>query len=152
MLKTEEEVGMMMESDKPIRTYMDPTLRDNLPTYCVFIEDLYRCGMLDFTCRPSGLVTPFCVAKKSGKHRLILDCRQTNRLFKEPPPLALGTGSSWARVSVPEGEKLYVAQSDLKDYFYSLQLPRTIFEILVQFASSAVVASQAVGCGHFASG
>ena len=132
MLKSDEEVGVMMESTKPICTYMDPSLRDNLDLYCVFIEDLYKCGMIDFTVKPSGLVTPFCVAKKNGRHRLILDCRETNRLFKDPPPLAMGTGASWARISVPEGKKLYVAQSDLKDYFYSLQLPtplRTLFSL-----------------------
>ena len=61
-------------------------------------------GMIEFTDTPSGLVTPFCVAKKNGKLRLSLDCRDTNRRFKAPPPLALGTCS----------------------YFYSLQLPSTL--------------------------
>ena len=36
---------------------------------------------------------------------------------------ALGSGSSWSQLAVDKGESLYVAQSDIKDYFYSLQLP-----------------------------
>ena len=126
MLLSDDEFGSMVEKQQPICTYMDPTLRDSLPTYCTFIQDLFLCGMVEFTNRPSGLVTPFCVAKKSGKLRLILDCRDTNRRFRPPPTLAAGTGASWARLSIPEGRELFVAQSDIKDYFYSLQLPESL--------------------------
>ena len=126
MLLSDDEIGTLVEKQQPICTYMDPTLRDSLPTYCSFIQDLFLCGMVEFTNRPSGLVTPFCVAKKPGKLRLILDCRDTNRRFRPPPTLAAGTGASWARLSIPEGKELFVAQSDIKDYFYSLQLPESL--------------------------
>ena len=132
MLKSEDEIGVMMESSTPICTYMDPTLRDNLPTYRGFISDLYKCGMLDFTCKSHWPCHPFLCCQEVWKLRLILDCRETNRMFREPPPLALGTGASWARISVPDKEKLYIAQSDIKDYFYSLQLPvglRSLFSM-----------------------
>ena len=75
---------------------------------------------------PRDLLCLFVLPKKSGKLRLILDCRDTNRSFRKPPVLAAGTGSSWAQIRIPEGEKLYVAQSDIKDYFYSLQLPKNL--------------------------
>ena len=79
--------------------------------------------MLSFTAQPLEIVPPFFVRKKNGRLRLILDCRAVNLRFKRPPPLALGAGTSWAQVSLPVGEKLFVAQSDIKDYFYSLALP-----------------------------
>lgn len=123
MLLGDGEVGMMTEKNEPIVTYMDPILRDDLPTYCEFIHDLYQAGMIEFTNRPTGLVTPFCVAKKSGRLRLILDCRDTNLRFKPPPPMAAGTGAAWSQIRIPQGQQLFVAQSDIKDYFYSLQLP-----------------------------
>ena len=123
MLLDEEGIGAMMEENKPIQTYMDPLLRDDIGLYCNFVHDLFEAGMIDFTNRPQGLVTPFFVAKKSGKLRLILDCRETNRMFRKPPVLAAGTGASWSQIRIPDGEQLFVAQSDIKDYFYSLQLP-----------------------------
>ena len=129
MMLSEEEYGDILEKSGSLCTYMDPLLRDDLPTYCTFIEDLYRSGMLEFTNSPQELVTPFCVTKKSGKHRLILDCRGVNRRFKAPPPLALGTGSSWARIHIPKNKQLFVAQSDLKDYFYTLQLPESLRQL-----------------------
>ena len=56
----------------------------------------------------------------------LLDCRAVNRRFRQPPPVALAAGYSWARLELPEHSKLYVAQSDIKDYFYSLSLPEDL--------------------------
>ncbi|CAK9105668.1 unnamed protein product [Durusdinium trenchii] len=81
MLLDEEGIGAMMEENKPIQTYMDPLLRDDIGLYCNFVRDLFEAGMIDFTNRPQGLIR------------------------------------------IPDGEQLFVAQSDIKDYFYSLQLP-----------------------------
>ncbi|CAK9056858.1 unnamed protein product [Durusdinium trenchii] len=74
---------------------------------CETIRDPHRCMLLD----------------EEGKLRLILDCRETNRMFRKPPVLAARTGASWSQIRIPDGEQLFVAQSDIKDYFYSLQLP-----------------------------
>ena len=103
MLLSEDEWGSVIESDPPLHTYMDPILQHDLSKYVDFIKLLYDSGMIEFTDTPRSKVTPFCVAKKNGRLRLILDCRETNRMFKDPPPLALGTGASWSRISIPEG-------------------------------------------------
>ncbi|CAE8681315.1 unnamed protein product [Polarella glacialis] len=79
--------------------------------------------MLDFCEHAGGLVTPFFVTKKGGKLRLIFDCRVVNLRFKKAPKLAMGSGSSWSSLEVAEGDQLWIAQSDIKDYFYSLALP-----------------------------
>ncbi|CAE8640645.1 unnamed protein product [Polarella glacialis] len=73
-----------------------------------------------------GLVTPFFVTEKGGKLRLIFDCRTVNLRFKKAPKIAMGSGSSWASLEVAEGEQLWIAQSDIKDYFYSLALPAAL--------------------------
>ena len=65
MLLDEEGIGAMMEENKPIQTYMDPLLRDDIGLYCNFVHDLFEAGMIAFTNRPQGLVTPFFVAKES---------------------------------------------------------------------------------------
>jgi len=57
------------------------------------------------------LIAPFFVKKKNGKLRLVLDCRGVNRRFHPPPPMALSAGSTWSRVSLPDGQQLSIAQS-----------------------------------------
>lgn len=123
MLLDDEEWGMVLEHGDTVRPYMDERLQKDTVLYSQFVQDLYDKGMLSFTHRPQEIVPPFFVHKKNGRQRLILDCRAVNKRFKKPPPLALGAGSAWSQVSIPEDSTLYLAQSDIKDYFYSLALP-----------------------------
>ena len=97
--------------------------------------------MLNFTDRPQDLITPFFVTKKSGKLRLILGCRGVNQKFKDPPSMMLAARASWAQVEIPGNENLYIAQSDITDYFYSLRLP----EELQHFFCLPAIPYQAVG-------
>ena len=87
---------------------------------------MYEAGMLGFTSSPQGLVTPFFVAKKDGRQRLILDCRGVNRRFQEPPAMSMAAGASWGQLHLPKQSTLFVAQSDIKDYFYSLAMPSSL--------------------------
>ena len=120
-----------------------------MATYCVFIEDLFNSGMVEFTDKPQGLVTPFCVTKKSGKLRLILDCRDVNQRLKPPPSLALGTGASWSRIHIPAEQQLFIAQSDLKDYFSTLQLPVSLRRLFSLPAVPSILLRQwNVGAEH----
>lgn len=85
--------------------------------------------MIDLTAKPKDLISPFFVQKKSGKLRLVLDCRGTNRRFQSPPPMALSAGATWGSVRVPRGQSLYIAQSDIRDYFYGLELPAPLQDL-----------------------
>ena len=54
---------------------------------------------------------------------MVLDCRATNSLFKAPPDIAMPAGYSFSQIQVGAEETIYIAMSDIKDYFYSIGLP-----------------------------
>ncbi len=83
--------------------------------YSEFVADLWRAGMVKFNAAPVDLVTPFFVEKKGNTQRLVWDCRAVNLRFKAPPPLAIAFGAAWARLELPPGSQLFVAQRDLQD-------------------------------------
>lgn len=126
MLLSMEEWGQVCEQNQPIKTYMDVKLQSDLGAYAMFVHDLFLKGMIEFNSNPKDVVAPFFVKKKDGRQRMVLDCRAVNRRFRQPPPVALAAGYSWTRLELPEHSKLYVAQSDIKDYFYSLSLPEDL--------------------------
>lgn len=126
MLLTEEEWGRVLESGDIVKPYMDEVLQRDSNLYSGFVKDLFLKGMIFFTTRPREIIPPFFVAKKSGKLRLILDCRAVNRRFRKPPPIGMGMETCWSQVLLPPGHNLYLAQSNIQDYFYSLELPLSL--------------------------
>ena len=46
--------------------------------------------------------------------------------FRPPPGVALAAGYSWSQLQLGSKDKLHVAQSDIKDYFYALGLPEDL--------------------------
>ena len=56
------------------------------------------------------------------RQRLVLDCRQTNLIFKPPPPTRLGSLSSLAEAELPPDKMLYAAGADIKDCFYAVNM------------------------------
>ena len=111
------------DAKSKVKPYMDEVLRFDDHAYHDFIGDLWERGMLTFghSCRAS--ITPFFVVKKSGKLRLVLDCRQANEHFKPPPDIAMAAGYSFGQLVVEHDQEVFVAQPDIKDYFYSIGLP-----------------------------
>lgn len=78
MMLSEDEWGQIIEKGDTFRPYMDVKLQHSSQEYELFVKTLYEAGMIDFTSEPQDLVTPFFVAKKDGRQRLILDCRGVN--------------------------------------------------------------------------
>ena len=99
--------------------------------YLSFVRHLFDHGILSFTSTVRGRVGSFCVAKKAkiveGKkilrQRLVLDCRQTNLMFKEPPLTELGSLPALGQMSLQPGQSLYTAGADIKDCFYAVNCP-----------------------------
>ena len=118
MLKEDIELD---PSDFP-KVYMDERLKQSPELYHRFIKDLWERNMIDFSHERVSTVTPFFVVKKSGKLRLVLDCRATNELFRPPPDIAMPAGYSFSQLQMSDEDTLHIAQTDIKDYFYSIGL------------------------------
>ena len=118
--------GELLQETK-MKPYMDEILRQDSSMYHQFVYDLWSKGMLTFGRRKRAEITPFFVAKKDGRLRLVLDCRATNLHFKNPPDIAMAAGYTFGQLCVDGGEKVYTAQSDIKDYFYSIGLPEYLY-------------------------
>ena len=116
----------VIESEPPIRPYMDEKLKRSASTYHVFVQDLFASNIIDFTDDPRDIVTPFFVGKKDKDNiRMVFDCRVPNRRFIAPPSMSMGTGGSWSRVQLGD-EVFYIAQSDIKDCFWNVGLGKAL--------------------------
>eukprot|EP00438_Fugacium_kawagutii_P011539 Skav230147 [mRNA] locus=scaffold1301:267704:272380:+ [translate_table: standard] len=113
-----------------MKPYNDPLLSSR-KGYLDFLAKLYRSGVLDFSHTCLGRVGAFCVAKKpklvngvlKSRQRLVLDCRQTNALFKPPPQTRLGSLAALAEAELCDNHQLYLSGADIRDCFYAVVMP-----------------------------
>ena len=121
--------GAICDEAHKIKPYDDPSLSDR-QTYLDFLHHLYKCGILGTTSCCRGRVGAFCVSKKpktvDGKlqlrQRLILDCRQVNLQFREPPHCELGALSAVTELVLDPSDTLFVSGSDIQDCFYAAKI------------------------------
>eukprot|EP00438_Fugacium_kawagutii_P032905 Skav229623 [mRNA] locus=scaffold1753:167277:170273:- [translate_table: standard] len=141
---------------KQLTPYNDPLLKQR-SGYLSFLKKLYDCGVLCFSVRCRGRVGAFCVSKKpkvvdgvvTQRQRLVLDCRAVNLQFKDPPRTHLGSLASVAEAVIPQGEKLYVATADIRDFFYACHLPPGMEEFFglhsdVSFEEARIISGGAI--------
>ena len=98
MIQDADAWGDISKHVDELKPYNDPSLncRDK---YLCFLKRLHLSNVLGLSQCVRGRVGSFCVAKKSkvvdGKiirrQRLVLDCRQVNTMFREPPHTSLGS-------------------------------------------------------------
>ena len=69
MMISADEWGMKVENGRVVQPYMDTVLKNDPGKYVQFVHKLFLGGMISFTANPQDLITPFFVAKKSGKLR-----------------------------------------------------------------------------------
>ena len=120
MLLSPEEMAAVQERGFENDCYYDPQLSNDPNHYHAFISDLHSCNLIRYTTSPRVQVGAFVVTKKQGKQRLIIDARRANKLFRTPPSTILGSVDSWSRLEVEEHHEIFLAQEDVKDYFYRL--------------------------------
>ena len=133
MLQDEGTWAAIQDEAAKVPPYNDPYLR-NKKGYLDFLGHLYKCGVLGFTSTCRGRVGAFTVAKKSkvidgqtvARQRLVLDCRQTNLQFREPPLTELGSLSALGRLKLRGNQRLHIAGSDIKDCFYAVNCPKAM--------------------------
>jgi len=70
------------------------------------------------------------VEKDGDKIRLILNAKNANALFREPPRFELPSPDLLADPKVEKGKTIYVAKSDLSDYYHHLRVPSWLYPFL----------------------
>jgi hypothetical protein len=90
--------------------------------------------MISFTARPKVVNGVFTVAKDADADRLIIDAQPANRLFVDPPHVALPNPSHLVQLRVPHRcrrgrlVRLCLGKSDLANYYHLLGLPAWMCE------------------------
>lgn len=106
--------------------FSDPVLRQGR-VYHQFLQKLHDSHLIDYSLHPGKeKVGFFCVTKKSGKLRLIVDARRSNAHFADPSHVDLTTGEGLGALEFERGDSITVAQADLKDAFYHLSMPEQL--------------------------
>ena len=72
-----------------------------------------------FLSNPKSRLGIFFVRKKSGKLRLIIDCRRTNAIFKKPPKGHVVTSTAFGELE---------QHLEVKDFFYRLGISDSMGE------------------------
>lgn len=139
-----EEACAKLEACGVKRPYSDPMLRQG-KVYHAFLRRLLESHLIDFSLAEGReKIAFFCVSKKQGKLRLIVDARRANAHFTEPAHVDLATGEGLGGIELNESDQLCIATADLKDAFYHLSLPEAIRDY---FTLNRVKASD-VGVTH----
>ena len=60
----------------------------------------------------------------------MVECRAVNELFRDCPPIPMGSGSSWSELVLGEGGDMHVTLSDIKCFFYACGIPMALSELL----------------------
>jgi hypothetical protein len=101
MLLSPQERGAVVESEPPIRPYMDEVLRSDPAEYKDFVAELWNRGLYEFDFDFVDEVVPFLVDKTGVALRLIMDARCPNRRFRVPPKMRMASGSALGGVRLP---------------------------------------------------
>eukprot|EP00435_Cladocopium_sp_Y103_P066614 s689_g28.t2 len=110
--------------------YVDPLLRTSSRKYADFCRMLHDRGLVEYRSNGVERVGVFCVWKKNGRQRLVIDARLSNLHFEAPPSVALATGSSFGLIEVPGGgAPLEVGGVDIADAFYHIGLDEELREL-----------------------
>ncbi len=115
-------------------SYMDPTLKSDPRAWASFVHQLYKANVIIFISDPRVQIGAFFVLTNNGKLRFIADARRANRLFRRPPKTILGSIESWSRLDLHsdldghelDDAELFVAQEDVKDFFFRLAIARAL--------------------------
>ena len=91
--------------------------------YVKLVKRMVALSMLEFTDSPICVNGIFGIPKSDGQIRLILDARPANCWFTDPPHVSLPSPSHLASLVVPSGDPVWVAKSDLSNFYHQLVLP-----------------------------
>ena len=78
LLSSTVDLETRLTQEGKARTYWAPELESNDVLYVEFLKQLYQRDMISFSFSSKCSVGIFAVEKKSGRLRLIIDCRKLN--------------------------------------------------------------------------
>lgn len=108
---------------------LPPSIRGGVRVYAShheYVKLLLRMsgvGMISVTSEPIVVNGLFGTPKGDGTIRLIVDGRPANEVFCDPPHIELPTPDLLSRLSVDSSKPVFVAKSDLADYYYRFRIP-----------------------------
>lgn len=107
------------------RPYVDSVLRGDPKQYADFLGGLFRRGLIDFAAEGTALsrLGVFFVAKKNGSLRIILDTRECNTFFVDPPRTRLPRAGAFSALEAPGCGRLALVQAAIENAFYGMQVP-----------------------------
>lgn len=113
--------------------------------WAAVVRRLSAAGMIVFLDRVERINGAFAVPKPDGGLRFIFNGTAANEVFFEPPRVDLPTPSHVAELEVPGGAAVFVAKTDLSDFFHSFRVEPWLLPF---FAMPAVRAGDvgAMGC------
>eukprot|EP00438_Fugacium_kawagutii_P025119 Skav230792 [mRNA] locus=scaffold312:103074:108500:+ [translate_table: standard] len=156
MLQDSDTWSSICDQAYKIKPYDDPSLKDRAK-YISFLQHLHGCGILGTTSCCQGRVGTFCVSKKpkvvegqvKQRQRLILDCRQVNLQFREPPHCELGALSALGEIVLEEGQVLYASGSDIQDCFYAARISDELSSFFCLLPDLSLHEAQSIFGPHF---
>jgi hypothetical protein len=90
--------------------------------WAAVVRRLSAAGMIVFLDRVERINGAFAVPKPDGGLRFIFNGTAANEVFFEPPRVDLPTPSHVAELEVPGGAAVFVAKTDLSDFFHSFRV------------------------------
>ena len=122
VLLSSEELRETVASQGHVRVHVDPALK-RASVYKRFIWRLVSLGMVRLSLDAECECGVFCVWKKNGKQRVIVDARCINQRCKKPPSVRLCSGDGLGRLELPQELHLHVAQADVDNCFHRMRMP-----------------------------
>ena len=99
MLRCEAD-RIRIREEEPVQPYTDPDVIRNHRRYIKFIQKLKDMDLVTYVKEPRSRVGLFFVYKKDKRLRLIIDAREANQWFADPPGVAMCSSESLARAEL----------------------------------------------------
>lgn len=122
-LKYEKENPSLLLPPEEIKKARKCTLISSGPDYVMLVKRLILADMVEFRLDPKAFNGVFGIDKPNGSLRFLVDARPANALFVPPPDMSLVTPDVLADLQIEPGTSVYVAKSDISDFYHRLLLP-----------------------------
>ena len=91
--------------------------------YAELVGKLSEVGILLLQKNKPKIINGIFGVPKGDKQRLIIDARNANTIFKEPPTVNLPTPGDLSELIIEKGHVLVVAKSDMDNFYHRLCMP-----------------------------